>query len=474
MTSVEAIEERNEGFMRSLEGVRLSIAVVVVAAVAGPAVAGPAVAGPAVAGPVVVGPAVMGPAVVGPAVAGPAVAIAAPDPAVSAEALATLKTVLAHQPASLAALADQPFAGIALTRVDAAVAHTLIWTAQLDDLRKRRAREVAGGVIREGDLAMPFAVHAFGPRPARGHSLWISLHGGGGETHEVNDAQWQNQAALYHLDEGYYVAPRAPTDAWNMWSQAQVDRMLGRLIEDMIAVRGVDPDRVYLLGYGAGGDGVYQLAPRMADAWAGAAMMAGHPNGASPLPLRNVAFAGQVGALDVDYGRNAAAADYGAQLDKLRAADPAGYEHVVKLLPDKGQWMDLEDAAALPWLAGFRRNARPDRVVWKPGGAVPHDRSYWLAVPAGGAPGDALVIAARRGGHIEIEAAEHVSKLLIRLDDQMADLDAAVTISFQGQPVFAGSATRTIRTMLQTVVDRGDPALMFDAEIAVELPGATK
>ena len=41
-----------------------------------------------------------------------------------------------------------------------------------------------------------------------------------------------------------------------------------------------------VVGYSAGGDGVYQLAPRMADSWAAAAMMAGHPNGVSPLSLR--------------------------------------------------------------------------------------------------------------------------------------------------------------------------------------------
>src|SRR5687767_8184070 len=52
------------------------------------------------------------------------VAVAAPDAHASAEALATLKLVLAHRPASLTALADQPFARIALTGNDAAIAHT--------------------------------------------------------------------------------------------------------------------------------------------------------------------------------------------------------------------------------------------------------------------------------------------------------------------------------------------------------------
>lgn len=200
---------------------------------------------------------------------------------------------------------------------------------------------------------------------------------------------------------------------------------------------------------------------------------AGHPNGASPLSLRNVAFAVQVGALDTAYDRNLAAKDYGVQLDTLRAADPGGYEHFVKLHPDKGLWMDLDDAVALPWMAGFRRNARPDRVVWKQGGA-PHERSYWLAVPPGTLKGDALVIATQHAGHIEIETAEKVSRLVIRLDDQMADLDMNLSISYRGKLVFVGPATRTISTMLRTLADRGDPGLMFDAEVTVDLPSEPK
>src|SRR5262249_45405382 len=141
-----------------------------------------------------------------------------PDPRASAKALATLKTVL-HEPGALATLADQPLAQIPLTKVDAAVAHTLIWTARFGQLRKPGAAELASGAIRDGERAMPFSFQVFGPKPDRGHSLWISLHGGGGVPHEVNDQQWENQKTLYHIDEGLYVTPRAPVDTWNMWMQ---------------------------------------------------------------------------------------------------------------------------------------------------------------------------------------------------------------------------------------------------------------
>jgi poly(3-hydroxybutyrate) depolymerase len=60
----------------------------------------------------------------------------------------------------------------------------------------------------------------------------------------------------------------------------------------------VDCNRVYLTGYSCGGDGVYQLSPRLADYLAGGCMMAGHPNDASPLNLRNIAFSMHCGELD--------------------------------------------------------------------------------------------------------------------------------------------------------------------------------
>ena len=45
-------------------------------------------------------------------------------------------------------------------------------------------------------------------------------------------------------------------------------------------------------------------------------------------------------------------------------------------------WMYLDDAAAVPWMARFRRNTTPDRVVWCQGDE-PKEDFYWLGAPAG-------------------------------------------------------------------------------------------
>ena len=57
------------------------------------------------------------------------------------------------------------------------------------------------------------------------------MHGGGGAPAEVNDKQWQNQISLYQPAEGIYMAPRAPTDTWNLWHQDHIDVFFALFIQ---------------------------------------------------------------------------------------------------------------------------------------------------------------------------------------------------------------------------------------------------
>ena len=104
-------------------------------------------------------------------------------------------------------------------------------------------------------------------------------------------------------------------------TQPRIDTFFDRIIADCVLFENVNPDRVYLMGYSAGGDGVYQLAPRMADRFAAAAMMAGHPNETSPLGLRNLPFTLHMGGDDGAYNRNQVAADWKLKLEELQQAD---------------------------------------------------------------------------------------------------------------------------------------------------------
>lgn len=388
----------------------------------------------------------------------------------SNEALQGLANALKSDEASLEKLANEPFAATPLTKEDSAKARAMLWAAHVEKLKKERAAELEKKELADGTLTMPFFTKTFGEKPATGRSLWISMHGGGGAPAKVNDGQYENQKKLYQLAEGIYLVPRAPTNTWNLWHEGHIDRMFARLVEDFVALEGVNPDKVYILGYSAGGDGVYQMAPRMADWWAGAAMMAGHPNGVPLLSVRNVPFALQVGSKDNAYNRAKIGAEYGEQLAKLRKEDPKGYENFVRIREGKGHWMNLEDKEALPWLAKFDRNPVPDRVVWKQTG-TPHDRSYWLAVPKGKAKGGSLVVAERVANKITITKAEDVERLVIRLDDRMIPFQGPVVVEQAGKILHSAPVTRTIATLAKTLADRGDPKLMFDAEVEVILAG---
>ena len=167
-----------------------------------------------------------------------------------------------------------------LSKAEAVAARDRLWKEHVATTTKDRAAELKVGKLIDGKLEMPIFTKTFGEKPKTGRSLWISLHGGGGAPTKLNDGQWENQKKLYTVAEGVYVAPRAPTNTWNLWHEAHIDRLFARLIEDFVAVEGVNPDKVYLMGYSAGGDGVYQMAPRMADWWAAASMMAGPPTDA--------------------------------------------------------------------------------------------------------------------------------------------------------------------------------------------------
>ena len=82
-------------------------------------------------------------------------------------------------------------------------------------------------------------------------------------------------------------------------------------------------------------------------------MMAGHPNEAGVAGLRNVPFGIFMGGADRAYDRNRIAAERGAELAKLHAADPGGYVSMTRIYPGLPHWMNRKDAEALPWMAGF-------------------------------------------------------------------------------------------------------------------------
>jgi len=309
-------------------------------------------------------------------------------------------------------------------------------------LEETRKPEFEAKELRQGEFAMKFEYKVFGEKPEGGRSLYISMHGGGGAPKRVNDGQWQNQIRLYEPKEGVYVAPRAPTDTWNLWHQDHIDPLFIRLIENMVLFENVNPDRVYLMGYSAGGDGVYQLAPRMADRLAAASMMAGHPNETEPFGLRNLPFALFMGGKDAAYQRNAVAEKWSKQLDELEAKDPGGYKHLVKIYPDKGHWMDRQDAEGIPWMAQFTRQRWPKKIVWKQDDVI-HQRFYWLEVAQDQAKGGTLLNAEIIGQEIRLSGSD-LTEMILNLSDELLDLSQPIKVLWNEEICFEGSVDRTV------------------------------
>ena len=364
-------------------------------------------------------------------------------------------------------LTNQKFANKALGKADCDEAAYII-----DSLWLRKSAEELGNqwkrmTISHDSIKLACACRVFGVTPRDGHSLYISMHGGGNCPKEVNDEQWYNQIYLYEPFEGVYVAPRAPWNTSDLWHRKGLDELLEDVIRACVVFEGVNPNKVYLLGYSAGGDGVWRVAPRMADKWAAASMMAGHPGESSQVNLMNTPYMIWMGENDHYYNRNTLAKEKALVMDSLSAAHPGKYIHSSHILKDKGHWMEQADTAALSWMAQYRRIPYPKQIVWRQE-LVTREHFYWLTAPGSEVEQGKTVIANIDGNNINIEHCDY-SKLTIYLNDRLVNLDKKVTIRYKGKKVARVKPRRTIANLHRSLNLRNDRSYAFPCIIDVEL-----
>ena len=328
-----------------------------------------------------------------------------------------------------------------------------------------RSGEMEDRVIELKDKKIKFDIKHFGEQGEDGWSLFISLHGGGGTTESENNRLWNRHKTLYELEDGILFTPRSPSNTWNMWFQSHVDTFFNRIIQNMIAFHNVDPNKIYIMGRSAGGDGIYQVAPRMADRFAAAAMSAGHPNDSSPLGLRNTAFTIHMGENDSLYNRNDMAVKWGNDLKKLNEEDPEGYRHYIKIYKNKGHWMDNLEASALDWMSHFIRNPYPSKVVWKQGNVL-HKRFYWLRNED---PSFGDLIECNIDDQIITVLSSSSSKITIQLNDDLIDMDREITVNYLGRQLFKGFVYRDIDIIKRSIQEYGDPKSVYYGEIRLTL-----
>ncbi|HZI32668.1 MAG TPA: transglutaminase domain-containing protein, partial [Candidatus Binatia bacterium] len=340
-----------------------------------------------------------------------------------------------------------------------------------NDVEESRAAsasaELAAKKIVIGDKQLIWLEKSFGDDLDGRYSLWITLHGGGQATAEENDRNWHGYFGRYQFPPGSInIAPRAPANTWDMWHVKWVDTLLDRLIADCVLRRGVDPNRVYLIGYSAGGDGVYQLAPRLSDRLAAASMCAGHPNEITPDGLRNLPFFLYMGGADSAYHRNEVVREFSARMDALRAADPGGYWHRLTVFPGLPHDMQGREAEMIPRMTPLRRVAWPKRVVWKQDDDALHTRLYWLERDADAVRPGEIYAAHVDGQTITIETPA-TGTVTLRLSDALLDLDQPVKVVADGKVIFDGKVPRSFSAILQSLKECEDPDLAATALLRV-------
>lgn len=372
----------------------------------------------------------------------------------------------------------------------------LAWESYRQDLLADPVlrEETVAHAIRQGDVEMRFFIKTIGEKPEQGYPLYIALHGGGGsDTPDLNDQQWGMMQDYYSdaLDCGVYVAPRGIRDTWDTHFNPESYPLYDRLIRYMILTEDVDPDRVYLEGFSAGGDGVYAVAPRMADRFAAANMSSGHPNGVSMLNMKNLPIQLQAGEYDKAYSRNTVTAEYSGILDALEE-EYGGYIHRtlihyncghnykdyktedLPVLADPLAWLEKGDRSILrvnsfppAWMDQFVRVPLPEEVIWDLSTRAPIrevESFYYLSAPYTTAEGLIHASWDRPGNRIVLKTEGVNGEFSVLLNEQMVNFDLPVIFEVNGEQIRT-VVTPSRAVLEQTTRERGDPCFQFEARM---------
>lgn len=340
-------------------------------------------------------------------------------------------------------------------------------------------------------VTMRYAARTAGMKPEPGWPVFINLHGGGNDP-QSNDEGWAATMTQYPVRQGLCVSPRAPVNSTGSWNEPASIAALERLLVELPAKWEIDSNRVYLMGYSMGAIGVLHLGPSLPDRWAAVAASAGFNylgarGRAVPDNLLNLPVMIQIGTADTDFQRYPLARSFAAAIRGLGQQARSGYRLEYK--EHLGQGHAIDDRDTPGWLAAFSRDPLPTRVVWHqpllplpigtadttkllerhyPFHAYLRRRCYWLRNDAPAA--FQRLDVTRAGNEFRIDTACHVDRLTLLLDDRFVDLDAPVRVLAGERELVARRVPRTVDAIAASLVEYGDPALMFCAELEVTAP----
>ena len=162
-----------------------------------------------------------------------------------------------------------------------------------------------------------------------------------------------------------------------------------------------------------------------------------------------------MGGHDATYRRNEITAEKVVELAALAEVDRGAYVHMSRIYDGLGHWMNGRDAEALPWMAKFERNPWPQRIVWFQDD-VSHARFYWLKLPnMNAAAAGQKITASVEKQSIQLEG-DVPAGMMIRLSDDLLDLDREVSVMVNGRIVASEVVPRTAATIHQCLMERAD------------------
>ncbi len=363
----------------------------------------------------------------------------------------------------------------------------------LEEMRKNPPKEpLRPSTLKIGDFTMPFLMLVKGEKPAGGWPLFIALHGGGGNAQaagphawDVNTREWQAQMSLFervYEPAGIYFIPRMADDRKGRWYLDHNQTAFEEVIRDSLLFRDVDPNRVSMLGISEGGYGAIRFAGNRPDRFAATnGMAAAEPLDTSPPEnMRNVGMRIDIGEKDTMFDRVGLARRMGERLTALKKEDPDGYDFLVNVQADRGHGIDYAEGPK--WIAQRVRDPWPKRVVWtvRPFDKTVALQNYWLALPERPAKMPLFLTATAKDNTVTItaesESADKQSRVpstegtvLLRLNDQLVDLEKEISITVNGKALPPAKAPRRLAIMARTLAERYDPNFVFPAEIIVPL-----
>ena len=80
-----------------------------------------------------------------------------------------------------------------------------------------------------------------------------------------------------------------------------------------------------------------------------------------------------------------------------------------------------------------------------------------------------MIVAKRDGQTVTIEQSD-VDAVSVLINDQMLDMDQEVSVYWAGELVQTTKVNRTIGQLATSLIERGDPEMMFNARIEVKKP----